>query len=92
MAVMYCSKEQYSISFEEQGRLCSQLLSAGIVQVLMNLGQKNLLKYGVFNLSQVASLLNFVLLGDITAQSPDISDTHSQYLSYLVSFIGTVPE
>ena len=73
------------MAFEEQSRLCSQLLNQGMVQVLESLKQKSLLKYAVFNPWQLASLVNFVLLGDITAQAPDTSDTYSEYLSYLVS-------
>jgi hypothetical protein len=80
------------MAFEEHSRLCSQLLNEGIMQVLVNLGQKSLLKYAVFNPGQLASLANFVLLRDITAQAPDTSDTYSEYLSYLVSSIEALSE
>jgi hypothetical protein len=87
MALIFCSQEQYSTGFEEQSSICSRLLNAGMIQVLVNLGQKSLLKYAVFNPWQLASLVNFVLLGDITTSAPDPNDTYSDYLTYLVSFL-----
>jgi hypothetical protein len=87
MALIFCSQEQYSAGFEEQSSICSRLLTASMIQVLMNLGQKSLLKYAVFNPWQLASLVNFVLLGGVTASAPDTGGTYSDYLTYLVGFL-----
>jgi hypothetical protein len=84
MAVIFSFKDQYMMIFEEQSDVCSQLLNEGMRKVVENLGQKSLLEYAVFKPWELASLVNFVLLRDITGQSPDISDTYLEYMTYLV--------
>ena len=71
--------------FFDQSTICSQLLNQGMRSVVESLGQKSLLGYAVFKPWELASLINFVLLSDITAQSRNITDTYLTYLNYLVS-------
>jgi hypothetical protein len=71
--------------FEEQSSICTQLLAGGTRKVIQSLMQKGLLNYLVLRPFELASLINFQLLGDITQQSLDTSDTYFEYLSSLVS-------
>ena len=73
-------------SFEVQSRICTQLLATGARKVFQSLMQKSLLGYLVLRPFELASLMNFQLLGDITQLSLDTSDTYFEYLSSLVSF------
>lgn len=85
MALVCSSKEQHLWFFQDQTIICSQLLNEGMRKVVENLGQKSLLEYAVFKPWEVASLVNFVLLSDITGQLRDTSDTYVEYLNHLVS-------
>ena len=85
MALVCSSKEQHWSLFQDKSSSCSRLLKDGMQKVVENLGQKSLLEFAVFKPWEVASLVNIVLLGDITGQSRDISDTYVEYLNYLVS-------
>lgn len=71
--------------FEEQSSICTQLLATGTRKVVHSLMQKGLLGYLVLRPFELASLINFQLLGDITQQALDTSDTYFEYLSSLVS-------
>jgi hypothetical protein len=60
-------------------------------RVVENLGQKSLLEYAVFRPWELASLVNSVLLSDVTGSSRDTSDTYVEYLNYLVSSADASP-
>ena len=75
MLVSKC-KAGYALSFS----------ATGARKVFQSLMQKSLLGYLVLRPFELASLMNFQLLGDITQLSLDTSDTYFEYLSSLVSF------
>ncbi len=85
MTFVICANEKLTTLFEEQNRICNQLMDDGMRKVVVSLKQKSLLEYAIFRPGEMASLVNFVLLGDITPQSLDTSDTYFEYLSSLVS-------
>ncbi|KAF4628859.1 hypothetical protein G7Y89_g9299 [Cudoniella acicularis] len=91
MTLIWSTNEQRMADFEEQSAVCIQLLNEGMRKVIENLIQKSLLKYVVFKPWELASLINFRLLGDITSQSLDTSDTYFEYLSSLEAAVETNP-
>ncbi|CZR67669.1 uncharacterized protein PAC_17568 [Phialocephala subalpina] len=91
MSLVFCSNEKYMAKFEEQSRICTDILDDGMRKVVQNLMQKSLLEYSVFKPWELISLINFQLLGDIKGQSLDTSDTYFEYLSSVESAIEANP-
>ncbi len=84
MTLISSFSDRYTQLYEEQSIICSQVLEEGMRKVVLGLEHKSLLEYAVFKPWEVASLINFELLGDITPQL-DTSDTYFEYLTSLVS-------
>jgi hypothetical protein len=89
MAMVFSSKDQHLSFFQDQSTLCSLLLNGGMRKVVEKVGQKSLLEYAVFKPWELTSLINFVLLSDITGEIRDVSETYVKYLDLLVSFCNT---
>jgi hypothetical protein len=70
--------------WDDQINICSSLMNEGMKKVVQDLNQKSLLEKSVFMPFEVASLVNFRLLKDVT---PDISMTYFARLKQLVSFL-----
>jgi hypothetical protein len=86
MSLVVCTKDR--MQFEDQMTTCYELLEEGMRKIVRSLTSKSLLEYAVFVPFEVASLINFQLLQDITRTSPDIIETYWQYLRRLVSFFS----
>jgi len=84
MSLIVCTNDH--MLFEDQMTTCYELLEEGMRKVVRSLTSKSLLEYTVFIPFEVASLVNFQILQDITRNAPDISETYWQYLRRLVSF------
>lgn len=84
MSLIVCTNDR--MLFEDQMTTCYELLEEGMCKVVRGLTSKSLLEYTVFIPFEVASLVNFQILQDITRNAPDISETYWQYLRRLVSF------
>lgn len=63
----------------------SNLIDKGMKKMMHGLTQKSLLEKSVLMPLEVASLINFQLLQDITGAHPDIVATYSEYVKELVS-------
>lgn len=71
--------------------VCTGLLVDGMRKVVQRPNQKPLVEYAVVMPFQLASLLNFQLLQDITRASLDIDTTYWEYLKSLVSRLKESP-
>lgn len=78
--------------WEDQMNTCAALVEEGMKKVVQSLNRTSLLEKSVFMPSEVASLINFQLLQDLTGnQSSDICETYSVYLRGLVSVHSNDP-
>jgi hypothetical protein len=82
MSLVYCTKDL--ALWDEQINKASSLIDKGMKKIVQNLNQKSLLDKSVFMPFEVALLVNFQLLQDITVAHPDITESYREYLSYLV--------
>lgn len=87
MAFIFASDDKHQHKFQAQSEACRQLLLDGVVKTLFALKQKTLLEYLAFVPSNLASLINFALIQDITGQNLDTSETYFEYLSNVVSHL-----
>lgn len=84
--VTSCINKQPRV-FEHQSRTARELLLVGLRNTVQDLTRTSLSEYAVLKPWELTSLVNYQLLGDITASSLDTSDTYFEYLSSLVSFV-----
>ena len=78
-----------SILFETHITIACRLVDEGMKKVIQRLLQNSLLDKSVFMPFEVALLVNFQLLRDITGPHPDITDSYREYLNSLVrSFVN----
>jgi hypothetical protein len=85
MSLVICTKDP--MQFADQMTTCYELLEEGMRKVVQTFTHKSLLEYSVFMPVDLASLIGFQLLQDLTRTFPDISETYWQYLRRLVSFL-----
>lgn len=72
--------------WEDQMNTCAALIEEGMKKTVQSLNRQSLLEKSVLMPSEVAFLINFQLLQDLTGnQSDDICETYSVYLRGLVS-------
>ncbi|KAH6668177.1 hypothetical protein B0J14DRAFT_600005 [Halenospora varia] len=88
--VTSCINKQPRV-FEHQSRTARELLLVGLRNTVQDLTRTSLSEYAVLKPWELTSLVNYQLLGDITASSLDTSDTYFEYLSSLESAIETKP-
>ncbi|CZR54996.1 uncharacterized protein PAC_04881 [Phialocephala subalpina] len=95
MALPFCVKDRHIAAFEVQSDICSSLISEGTRKSVRGIAHLSLVRRSAFMPSDIVSLINLVLLGDITpstkTQLLDISDTYLEYLSILESNIESNP-
>ncbi len=81
---MFCSVEDL-VSFDSRAAPCNELLDGGIRKIVQGLSQRSLLEYLVPAPTEMALILNFQFLQDVTRASPDISESYWQYLKGVLS-------
>jgi len=71
--------------FDKHMTLCSELLELGLRKSVQTMSPHQLSEYATFLPSELASLVTFQLVQDVTGAAMDIGETYSEYMKDLVS-------
>jgi hypothetical protein len=71
--------------FDVHSEICGDLLDKGMRKMVRSVNESTLLDNLVLAPAELALLMSFQLLRDVTKSYPDISGTYSEYLRSLVS-------
>lgn len=71
--------------FDEQMTLCSELIELGTRKLVQNMSLNHLSDYATFVPLELASVIAFQLVQDITGPAVDICETYWEYIKVLVS-------
>jgi len=87
MSLVFSFSVDITTAFQSHMEISSSLLKDGMRVLVQNMTHKSLMEYLVVQPFDLVFSINFALLGDVTAQPLDISDTYFQFLTQLVSFL-----
>jgi hypothetical protein len=73
--------------FYDQIVLCDDLITLGMRKVTENLSQNRLSEYATFVPMELASMIAFLLIQDVTGPAIDIQETYIEYIRVLVSLL-----
>lgn len=90
MALVFCTEEELT-RFDLLMAKFSELLNEGMRKIVRSINQKSLLENLVLSPTELALMISFHLLQDVTRTFPGVSESYWEYLMGLVSHPNSEP-